>query len=72
MPANNELNLKNNHNVFVSSVQIFDINAKLMMVKEVETDGSIKLNIENLPIGTYLININDSNKSLATTKFIKN
>lgn len=72
MPASQELNLKNNHNVYVSSVQIFDINGKLMMSKEVETDGSIKMNIENLPVGTYLINISDSNKSLATSKFIKN
>lgn len=72
MPASQELNLKNNHNVYVSSVQIFDISGKLMMSKEVETDGAIKLNIENLPMGTYLINISDSNKSLATSKFIKN
>ncbi len=72
MPVNSELNLKNNHNVYVSSVQIFDINGKLMMSKEVETDGSIKFNIENLPVGTYIININDSDKSLATSKFIKN
>lgn len=72
MPANNELNLANNHTVYVSSVQIFDINGRLMMTKECETDGAIKLNIENLPSGTYLINISDSNKSIATTKFIKN
>ncbi len=72
MPANSELNLKNNHNIYVSSVQIFDINGRLMMTKDVETDGSIKFNIENLAVGTYIINISDSNKSLATSKFIKN
>lgn len=72
MPATEELNLQNNHSVYVSAVQIFDINGKLIMHKEVETDGNVKLNIENLPKGTYLININDSKQSLATTKFIKN
>lgn len=72
MPTSNELNLNNNHNVYVSSIQIFDISGKLMMLKETNTDGSIKLNLENLPNGIYLININDSEKSLATTKFIKN
>lgn len=72
MPAIDEINLQNNHNIYVSNIQIFDINGKLMMSKEVETDGSIKLNIENLPMGTYLLNISDSKKSLATTKFIKN
>lgn len=72
MPATSELNLKNNHNVYVSSIQIFDISGKLMMLKEVETDGAIKINIESLPVGSYLINISDSNKSLATSRFIKN
>ncbi|MFN5705535.1 MAG: choice-of-anchor V domain-containing protein [bacterium] len=72
MPVNSELNLKNNHNIYVSSVQIFDINGRLMMTKEVKTDGSIKFNIENLAVGTYIINISDSNKSLATSKLIKN
>lgn len=72
MPATEEINLQNNHNIYVTSIQVFDINGKLMMSKEVETDGSIKLNIENLPMGTYLLNISDSNKSLVTAKFIKN
>ena len=72
MPVHNELNLKNNHNIYVSSIQVFDLNGRLVMFKECETDGSIKLSIENLPMGTYLLNINDSNKSIATSRFIKN
>ena len=71
MPTTNDLNISNNHNVYVNAIQVFDLSGKLMMSKEIESDENMKVDVSTLSNGTYIIHLSSEQGSIATAKFIK-
>lgn len=71
MPVVSKLNIDNNHKVYVESLQIFDLNGRLVLNRELETDGNIKIDLSELNAGTYIVNISANGKSIATTRIVK-
>ncbi len=69
-PANNFLNISNVNNA-ISKLEIIDLTGKIILYKEI-SQTNIKLNIRNLPSGTYFIRLKTINNKHLNYKFIKN
>ena len=61
-PANNELNIENN-NFIISSIELFDISGKSIVVKRVNEMATI-LDISNLSNGIYFVKVNSNQSSI--------
>ncbi|WP_445452593.1 FG-GAP-like repeat-containing protein [Flavobacterium sp. 25HG05S-40] len=69
-PAKNQINiqLKDNLNVTLSSVSIYDLNGKVVLTT---ANVNQPINVENLTIGTYIVSVSDTENKTYTQKFIK-
>lgn len=65
-----EISIPSSINVYSINLQIIDINGKIHYTNNYNNLNQIKLFLENIPNGTYFINLN-INKKIYTTKFQK-
>lgn len=72
-PAVTQVSLEVNMSEFQGELKydLYDINGKLIKSDKILSNLTI-IKIENLPISTYLLNVNSSNQILKTFKLIKN
>ena len=67
-PTKNILNIKTNDNLTMKSAQVFDLNGRLILNKELTNPS---LNIESLSTGTYILLLKDDAGKDYSQKFIK-
>ena len=67
-PTKNILNIKPNDNITMKSAQVFDLNGRLVLNKELT---NLSVNVESLSIGTYLLQLRDNAGKYYSQKFIK-
>jgi hypothetical protein len=71
-PTNNALTLNiGNYNNEKLTYQLYDMQGKLLISKQV-FNNSTKIDMQNLPVSTYLLNVLDNNSLIKTFKVIKN
>ena len=70
-PANNVVNISNNDNISLTSVDINDINGRTVKTIKVNNISETQLNISDLSAGVYFMNIN-TDSGIAVKKFVKN
>ena len=58
-PAKTEIFIKNNSDVTLSKVNIFDLTGKLVLTKAVDNNDIPSVNITTLSSGMYLISVED-------------
>lgn len=70
-PANNVISISNADNVLVNSINITDINGRIVMSNNYNGVNTTELNVSALTSGVYFVNIN-TNEGVATKKLMKN
>lgn len=68
VPAKNILNIKSDSTISINSVEIFDLQGRLVQKSNVENES---INVQSLTSGTYIILLSDSNNKVYTQKFTK-
>lgn len=69
-PANNIVNITNSENMSIQQVIVYDINGKQLKTQNYDSSQEIKLNVDNLSSGTYMLHIK-SDSGTAIKKLIK-
>lgn len=69
-PATNVVNITNAENMLVNQVTVYDITGKQLNVQKFNNQTEIKLNVENLASGTYMLHL-QTNEGLAVKKLVK-
>ena len=70
-PVSNLINIQDKNNLSISKIKIFDINGKLVLIKDKIDTDFLTINVQTLNMGIYFITIeNEINQSL-TKKIIK-
>ena len=71
-PTNNTLTLKiGNYDMEKLTYQLYDIQGKLLENKPV-VNSSTTITMQNLPVSTYLLNIQDNRSLIKTFRIVKN
>lgn len=70
-PANNIVTISNTENILVNTVNITDVNGRIVLANNYNGVNAAELNVSELNAGIYFININTSEGSV-TKKLIKN
>ena len=71
-PTNNTLTLKiGNYDMEKLTYQLYDIQGKLLENKPV-VNSSTTITMKNLPVSTYLLNIQDNRSLIKTFRIVKN
>ncbi len=63
-PAVEHLNINYNNNVNVQNIELYDLNGNIIYISDYDSilSGKIKINVESLPIGTYMLNMQVDNR----------
>jgi hypothetical protein len=69
-PANNTVNVSNNYNITLTSVNITDINGRIVKTINVNNLSEVQMNVSELNTGVYFMNI-DTDSGKVVKKFIK-
>lgn len=73
-PASNAIYIKNDNSVAYNQIEIYDLTGKLVYSLNeseiINLDLQIKININSLEKGMYLMKISNNNEVLGTTKFL--
>lgn len=69
-PATNVVNITNSENMLVNQIVIYDINGKQLNIQNFNNEAEIKLNVENLASGTYMLHL-QTNEGTAVKKLVK-
>ena len=70
-PVKEVLNINNNiKNDIINKVQIYNQSGSLVLSKKIESNSQIKINVEELSSGVYIVKL-ISSENISTTKFIK-
>lgn len=70
-PAINKVTISNTENILVNTVNITDVNGRIVLANNYNGVNAVELNVSDLNTGIYFININASEGSL-TKKLMKN
>lgn len=70
-PANDVVTIANNQNILLDSVELSDVNGRIIRTIKYDNVSEAKINVADLSSGIYLLNINSS-KGKTTKKFVKN
>lgn len=70
-PANDMVTISNGENILINSVEVVDINGRIVKSSQFDGVTEAKINISNLSSGLYMMNIS-SDKGTATKKIMKN
>jgi hypothetical protein len=70
-PANEQLFIQLDENDTYETVQILDLNGKLLLNQLTENQTSLRLDVSGLPAGLYLLRVQGQN-SFSFQKFVKN
>ena len=69
-PATSVVNITNAENVLVNQVTVYDIAGKQLSTQTYNNETEIKLNVEHLASGTYLLHL-QTNEGTAVKKLLK-
>lgn len=73
-PASHAIYVKNDNSVAYNQIEIYDLTGKLVYTLNeseiINLDLQIKINLNNLEKGMYLMKISNNNEVLGTTKFL--
>ena len=69
-PATNVVNISNSATIAVNKVVLYDVSGKLLKEETYNSAEPIQVNVENLPSGTYLFNI-ETDQGTAIKKIVK-
>lgn len=70
-PANTFVNISNNDNILISSIEITDLNGRIIKSVTVGNLNETQINVSDLNSGVYFMNIS-SDSGRAVKKFVKN
>ena len=69
-PATSVVNISNNATIAVNKVVLYDVSGKLIKEETYNSAEPIQVNVENLPSGTYVFNI-ETDQGTAVKKIVK-
>lgn len=69
-PATSIVNIRNNENIIVKHVEIYDVAGKLVNTQFFDNEAEVQLNIETLSSGKYMLHI-ETDQGTAMKKLIK-
>ncbi len=73
-PASNAIYVKNDNSIAFNQLEIYDLTGKLIYTLNeneiINLDLQVKINLNNLEKGMYLMKISNNNEVLGTTKFL--
>lgn len=69
-PANTIVTIKNNENIGIEQIKIYDLSGKNLKTQEYNNENEIQLNISDLAAGTYMFHIK-TNQGTAVKKVVK-
>lgn len=70
-PANDIVTISNGENIFINSVEVVDLNGRVVKMSKYDGVAEAKINISDLSSGLYMMNVS-SDKGSVVRKIIKN
>ena len=70
-PVDNLINIQDKNNLSISKIKIFDINGKLVLIKDKIDTDFLSINVQTLNMGIYFITIENEINQALTKKIIK-
>ena len=69
-PASNSVTITNSENRQVNQIAVYDVSGKLISIQPYATQQEVRLNVENLASGTYMLHIQTASGT-AVKKLVK-